>query len=262
MDETIRKLYSLNMPHMAQALRALSATKGAEMLSFEERIGLLVDREWVERDGRRVGRKIRQAHVDLDATLEDLWCDADRGVDLALAEELGHCGFLLAKQNILITGSTGTGKTYLCRAITLAACRRGHNAYYARVPRLVAELSAARRRGDDLALLKRISRAEILVLDDFLVTSLRKIEQRDVLEVIEDRFDRGVVIVASPVPATGWCEALGSTLAAQAICDRLCPGARLIALSGPSLRGEVVERHSSAFRPSRPGDPPTRRSAA
>jgi len=235
-EETIDKLMQLRLPHMATMLRTQLDRGAGSALSLEECVGLMVDREWTERENRRTNRRIKDAKLGMQARVEDLWCDPARGLDKPLMRSLGTCGWVRAKQNVIIIGMTGTGKTYVSSALTEAACRHGYRALRVRVPRLLEELAIARADGSYTATLSRLAKLEVLVLDDLLIAPLKDTERRDLLEVLEDRYDQRSTVVTSQVPTKTWHEMLADPTVADAICDRLVHNAHVLSLKGPSIR--------------------------
>lgn len=235
-EETIDKLIQMKLPHMASALRAALERAAGNALSVEECVGLMVDREWTERDNRRTGRRIKDAKLGMQACVEDLWCDPSRGLDKAVVRSLGTCQWVRAKQNVIVIGMTGTGKSYVSAALAEAACRRGYRALRVRVPRLLGELAIARADGSYGATLSRMAKLDVLVLDDLLIAPLKDTERRDLLEVLEDRYDKRSTIVTSQVPTKTWHEMLADPTLADAICDRLVHNAHVLSLKGPSIR--------------------------
>ena len=235
-EETIHKLISMKLHTMAKAFRELLATSPAHELSFEEKIGMLVDREWTDRDNRRLARRIKEAKLSVHAALEDAACDASRGLDKATVRQLATCAWVREKQNVIVVGATGVGKTFIGAALAQAACRHGFRALCLRVPRLVQDLALARGDGTYRNELQRLARFDVLVLDDFLIGPLKDAERRDLLEVLEDRYDRSSTVITSQLPTKSWHEALSDPTIADAICDRLVHNAHLVALRGPSMR--------------------------
>src|SRR3954462_10640571 len=235
-EETIDKLIQLKLPHMADALRAALDRAAGSALSVEDCVGLMVDREWTERENRRTGRRIKDAKLGMQACVEDLWCDPARGLDKAVVRSLGACQWVRAKQNVIVIGMTGTGKSYVAAALAEAACRRGYRALRVRVPRLLGELAVARADGSYTATLSRLAKLDVLVLDDLLIAPLKDSERRDLLEVIEDRYDQRSTVVTSQVPTKTWHEMLADPPLADAICDRLVHNAHVLSLKGPSIR--------------------------
>jgi DNA replication protein DnaC len=235
-EETIDKLIQIKLPHMAKALRELLDRAPGSALSVDECVGLMVDREWTERENRRTGRRIKEAKLGMQACLEDVRCDPNRNLDKAVLRSLSTCGWVRAKQNVIIIGMTGTGKSYLSAALAEAACRRGYRALRARVPRLLGDLAIARADGSYGATLSRLAKLDVLVLDDLLIAPLKDTERRDLLEVLEDRYDHRSTVVTSQVPTKTWHEMLADPTVADAICDRLVHNSHLLSLKGPSIR--------------------------
>ena len=235
-EETIQKLLELRLAAMAHALREMLASAPGEALSFEEKIGMIVDREWTDRRNRQLARRIKHAKLGMNASLEDLWCEPARGIDKALMRELAKCQWVRAKRNVITEGATGVGKSFLGAALAEAACRNGFRALCTRVPRLLHDLAIARADGSYRVLLARLAKVDVLVLDDFLIAPLKDAERRDLLEVIEDRYDRSSTVIATQVPTKNWHEALGDPTIADAICDRLVHNAHVVVLRGQSIR--------------------------
>jgi DNA replication protein DnaC len=221
---------------MAQGLRELIASAPGDKLSFEEQLGLLVDREWTERKNTLLARRIKQAKLGMSACLEDVWCEPGRGIDKATVRALATCQWVRASQNVIALGATGVGKSYMGAALAQAACRNGYRALCTRVPRLLHELAIARGDGTYVSTLHRLAQVHVLVLDDFLIAPLKDSERRDLLEVLEDRYGRTSTVVTTQVPTKNWHEALADPTVADAICDRLVHNAHVLTLRGPSGR--------------------------
>jgi DNA replication protein DnaC len=235
-EETINKLIQLKLPHMAEELRTQLERGAGSALTLEECVGLMVDREWTERENRRTGRRIKDAKLGMPACLEDVRCDPARGLDKAVLRALGSGQWVRAKQNVIIVGMTGTGKSYLAAALAESACRHGYRALRTRVPRLLGELAIARADGSYTAMLSRLAKLDVLVLDDLLIAPLKDTERRDLLEVLEDRYDQRSTVVTSQVPTKSWHEMLADPTVADAICDRLVHNAHVLSLKGGSIR--------------------------
>jgi DNA replication protein DnaC len=236
-EETIQKLIEMKMPTMAKAARELLQSAPSGQMSFEDKLGLLVDREWSERDNRRVVRRLKEARLGAGgASLEGVDCDPVRGLDKTLVRQLMNCQWAKQKQNVIITGATGTGKSFLASALAEAACRQGLRALFVRVPRIVEELAVARVSGAYASTLAKIARVDVVVLDDFLLAPMNETERRDLLEVLEDRYSRASTIITSQMSTKTWHEALNDPTIADAICDRVLHNAHLIQLQGPSMR--------------------------
>lgn len=235
-EETLTKLTELRLTSMALAVRELMQTAPGHQLSFEEKLGLVVDREWTERDNRRLARRLKDAKLVTRASLDSVLCDPERGVDKSTIRQLATGKWIQAKHNVIIVGKTGVGKSYLGAALADSACRAGHRAVFFRVPRLLEELALARAAGEYGALLSKLSRVHVLVLDDFLLNPMTDAERRDLLEVIEDRYDRSSTVITTQVPTKTWHDALVDPTIADAICDRLVHNAHVLKLGGPSIR--------------------------
>ena len=234
-QETHDKLLALRLRTMAQVFRELH-DKPDKSLTIVEKVGIMVDREWLERDNRRTGRRVKEAKLPVNGVLEEVVADAGRGLDKAVLRSLSTCGWIRAKQNVIVLGATGVGKSFLGCALANAACRQGFRALYVRVPRLVHQLSMARADGSYASELGRLSRFDVLVLDDFLIAPMKDTERRDLLEVLEDRYDHSSTVITSQVPTKTWHEMLSDPTIADAICDRLVHNAHVLTLRGQSMR--------------------------
>jgi len=235
-EETLQKLIEMKMLTMAQAMRELMQSAPSEQMSFEDKLGLLVDREWSERDNRRVARRLKEARIGASASLEGVDCESARGLDKVLVRQLMTCQWAKQKQNVIITGATGTGKSFLASALAEAACRHGLRALFVRVPRIVEEIAVARVSGQYASTLAKIARVDVVVLDDFLLAPMAEAERRDLLELLEDRYSRASTVITSQMSTKTWHEALNDPTIADAICDRVLHNAHFIQLQGPSMR--------------------------
>ena len=235
-EETIAKLHELRLTSMAQAVRELAETAPGNQLSFDEKLGLIVDREWTERDNRKLAQRVKQARLSVRASTEQIICDPARGLDKPVLRELSSGHWVRAHHNVIAVGPTGIGKSFLANALAQAACRQGFRALFTRVPRLLEELAIARASATYAATLAKLAKVDVLVLDDFLLAPMTDTERRDLLEVLEDRYDRSSTVITTQVPTKSWHEALGDPTIADAICDRLVHNAHVVALRGPSMR--------------------------
>ena len=227
----------LRLTGMADALQAqLESSAQYQELSFEERLGLLVDREWTWREDRRVRRLLQEARLRLAACMEDIDFRVSRGLDRGQILSLAGCDWIRNRRNVLISGATGTGKTFLICALVNAACRQGFSGRYWRLPRLLSEMAAARADSSYNRLLGQLSRVDVLVLDDWGLATFTNTQVLDLMEVVEERSERRSTIVASQLPLEHWHAALPDPTVADAILDRLVHNAYKFTLRGESMR--------------------------
>jgi len=236
-EETIDKLMRMKMSAMAQSFRDMLAHAPGDQLTLSEHMAMMVDREWTERENRRLDRLTRAAHLSVaDASLENAWCDPARGLEKSLVRDLATAKWLRNKQNVIIVGKTGVGKTFLGAALAHSACRHGLTALCTRVPRLLNELAIAHADGSFASSLAKLSKLDLLVLDDFLIGPLKDQERRDLVEILEDRYGHSSTVITTQIPTKLWHEKLTDPTIADAICDRVTHNAHVIALRGPSIR--------------------------
>jgi DNA replication protein DnaC len=233
---TLDKIERLRLAGMAKALSEQMQNHEIGSLTFEERLGLLIDRELTERENRRLTTRLRVARLRHQASIEDLDFRGTRGMDKSLVMSLSANQWISEHQNLLITGPTGVGKSYLACALGHKACRDGHMVLYQRLPRILHDLAIARHDGRYKKLMAALLRTDLLVLDDFGIVPVTQEGLRDLLEILEDRYDRRSTIVTSQVPVKRWHEALADPTMADAILDRLVHNAHTIELKGESMR--------------------------
>lgn len=238
---TLDKLHALKLTGMAAALEDQSATPDITDLSFEERLGLLVDREMTERDNRRMSSRLRRAKLRHAAILEDIDYRNSRGLDKGLVQSLASCQWVKEHLNVLITGPTGVGKTWLACALAHKACREGYTAQYVRLTRLLRELTIAKGDGQYSKLLTSLAKVDVLILDDWGLMKLSVENRRDLLEVLEDRHGRRSTIATSQLPIEEWHGIIGDATLADAILDRLVHNAYKINLRGESMRKQQAK---------------------
>ena len=236
-NATIAKLEALGLSAMAAGLADQADRPGPwSGLSFEDRLGLLADREADARDARRLANRLKAAKLRYPAAVEDIDFRTPRGLDRGVIASLAQAGWVTRGHNVLITGATGCGKSFVACALANAALRQGHTAMYVRTPRLLEELARGRADGRYVRTLASLARVSLLVLDDFLISPAPPEACRDLLEVIEDRSERRATAVASQLPVDKWHEAMADPTLAEAILDRLCAASHRIAMKGPSQR--------------------------
>lgn len=233
---TLDKLRRMRLVGMAEAYTAQMRLTDYQGLSFEERFGMLVDQEWTYRQDRRLARLLKEAKLRLSACLEDIDYQTPRGLDRALMAALAGGQWIGQHQNILITGPTGVGKTFIACALAQAAIRLGFPARYYRTSRLLSELALARADGSYQKLLSHLAKTEVLVLDEWGTASLNPVECRDLLEVIDDRAQKRSTIIASQLPLEAWHAVFADPTIADAVLDRLVHNAHKINLRGESMR--------------------------
>jgi DNA replication protein DnaC len=233
---TIEKLQMLKLTGMVKGLEEQLQMTGLEELGFVERLGLLVDREATERENRRLKDRLAKARLRHVAAVEDVDLRAPRGLDRSLFASLCSCQWITQHLNILITGKTGTGKSFVACALAQKACREGFTAAYHRVPRLLTELAAAKADGRYPKLLAGLARIDLVVLDDWCLHPLTDAYRRDLLEILEDRYGRRSTVVTSQLPVATWHEAFGDATLADAVLDRLVHNAHELQLKGESRR--------------------------
>ena len=233
---TIDKLNSMKLTAMARAFADQMQCPDITQLSFEERFGLIVDYQMTDQENRRMLSRLKNAKLRLSASLEDLDFKQGRGLDRSTVMSLALNQWVQSHHNILVSGPTGAGKSYLACALAQKACRDGYTTLYQRVPRLLQEIAVSSQDGRYNKLIGPIIKCEVLILDDFLISPLTTIEQRLILEIVEERYDRKATIVTSQLPVKAWHNAMEDPTLADAILDRLVHNAYKLELKGESMR--------------------------
>jgi DNA replication protein DnaC len=242
-NPTIEKLHTLHLVAMAEAFAQQRGSSPHAELSFDDRFGLLVEAEWTAREQRRLTQRLRNAKPRFpSAALEDVDFGPARGLARDVILNLGTGAWIRDHHNLLISGPTGVGKSWLASAFVQNACRHGFTATYVRAPRLLHDLAVSRGDGSYARLLARLAKLDLLAIDDWLLASLTDAERRDLLEVIEDRSERRSTLIASQLPPTAWHAAIGEPTVADAICDRLIHHAHRLTLKGPTMRDPNTRR--------------------
>jgi DNA replication protein DnaC len=233
---TLNSLRSLRLTGMAEAFAQQLEQPDLHRLSFDERLALLVDRELTYRNNRRLQRLLHSAHFRQQVSVEEINFQAKRGLDRSLVAALSSCDWIRQHHNLLITGATGTGKSWIACAFGQAACRQGLSVKYERTHRLLDQLRIARGDGSYHKRLSQLAKFDLLILDDFGLKSLQQTERHDLLELIEDRHALHSTLITSQLPVSAFYEYLNEPTIADALLDRLLTNAHRLDLRGESLR--------------------------
>jgi DNA replication protein DnaC len=234
-QHTLTTLKNLKLPGMAAAFEEQLIQPVTQSLSFNDRFGLIVDRETSHRDNQRLGRLLKNARLKHSACVEDIDYRSGRGLDKAVMANLIDGDWIRQAQNVILTGATGCGKTWLACALGNQACRQGMSVLYVRTSRLLEEMKLAHADGSFRKRLMQIAKIDLLVLDDFGVSTLSPSERQDLLELIDDRTKRSTLLT-SQIPVKAWHEVIGEPTLADAILDRIVHRAHTIDLTGDSMR--------------------------
>lgn len=238
---TLDQLRAMKLWGMAKALEEQTQTPDIAELGFDERFGLLVDREAIERTNRRLKTRLGKAKLRQPACMEDVDYRHPRGLDKSLMAQLASCRWIGEHLNLLVVGPTGVGKTWLACALANQACREGHTTLYLRMPRLMNEMAMARGDGRYAKLLSVYAKTHLLVLDDWGLEPLSAQCRRDLLEILEDRYGLRSTLITSQLPVEKWHEYIGDPTLADAILDRLVHNAYRINLKGDSMRKKKAQ---------------------
>ena len=230
------RLRAVGMAAMADAFLEMQSNADAANLAREDWLGLLLDREVAARDSKRLARRLSQARLRQNAVVEDTDFRAPRGLDRALFHKLAGCDWIRQSQHLVISGPTGVGKSWLACALGHKACRDGFSVVYRRASRLFAELATARGEGRLPRTLSMLERTNLLIIDDWGPEPLTAEQRRDLLEIADDRYEKGSLLLTSQVPVSRWHELVGDPTIGDALLDRIVHRAHRIELKGPSLR--------------------------
>ncbi len=236
-EQTMDKLRKLRLAGMIAAVQRQQEQRGEyNGLSFEERLGLVVEEEWAHRESQKLRVRLRNVKFKQPACVEDVDYRHSRGLDRALFRELARCKWVTDKKNVFVIGKAGLGKSYLAQALANQACREGYTARYLRLSKMLREMHQSRLDGSDMRLLKALGKVNVLVIDDWGLAPIGDAERRDLIEVVEERHGVGATIVTSQLPVKHWHGYIGDGTIADAILDRLTSGAYRIELDGKSMR--------------------------
>jgi DNA replication protein DnaC len=255
---TLEQMRALKLDGMAQAFIELEAQDRAKDLSHAEWLALLLDRETASRSTRRFQVRLKSARLrHSQASVEDVDYRASRRLDKAMFQELATCRWIVEHRSLLVTGPCGVGKSWLSCALAQKACRDGYTVYYARVPRMFAELELAHGDGRFAKLFRTLTRTDLLILDDWGPDRLTAPQRRDLMEIVEDRYGRGSTLITSQLPVDKWHAVIDEPTFADAILDRLVHNAYRLALGGPSLRSPEVAEAEAASVDAKPASSKT-----
>jgi DNA replication protein DnaC len=235
-EVTLTRMKNMKMFGMHSAFKTAVETGKMDDYGLDEFISMLIDAEWDDKTNRRIERAIKNARFHYKASLEDVIFDESRNIERNKLLRLAECTYITNNQNVLITGSTGTGKSYIATALGYQACIQGFRANYYNTTKLFSKLKIAKADGSYLKELLKIQRQQLIILDDFGLQTLDSQNRIALLEIIEDRNNRGSVIITSQIPVQGWYDIIGEKTIADAILDRLIHQAHRVELAGESMR--------------------------
>jgi DNA replication protein DnaC len=234
--ETFEKMKQMRLLGMARAFQSSFESEQSSSMTTDEMVNFLVSSEWDDRHNRNIERHVRNARFRYQANVESIYYDDDRNLDRNLVMRFAECDFLNKHEHILITGSTGIGKSYIASAIGHQACSLGYKVFYANASKLFAKLKMAKADGSYIKEIARLERQDLIIIDDFGLQPLDNQNRSFLMEIIEDRHGKGSVIITSQIPVHLWYEVIGEKTIADAILDRIVHDAHRIELSGESLR--------------------------
>jgi DNA replication protein DnaC len=240
-NQTIDKLSHLRLPAMAESFKRILDNADMRTLPFEDVLGMIVDAEWTARQNKRLRKLLKLSGMPQNACIEDIDYRQERRLDRQVIAGLSECNWISQHRNLIITGSTGTGKSYLTCAIGNMACRIGYSVKYYRLPRLLTDLGIARMDGSYNRILSQLKKCNLLVMDDWGLAEITAADSRDILEVIEERTNTGSTILSAQIPVNEWYQLFADPTLADACLDRLVHNSIKIELKGPSMR-EVMAR--------------------
>jgi DNA replication protein DnaC len=235
-EQTFEKLYGLKLHGLAQALQEQFTNPDAASLSFEERLGMLVDAQWLWRENRAVASRLRKARLKQPASIEDINYRHHRQLDRSLMRSLASCDWVKEHHNVTISGPSGIGNTYICCALLEQACRKGYTAYYASAPKFFRQLAIGYADGSFDRILSKLARVDVLGVDDWGLTPLSDTERRHFLEVMDDRGGSRSTVLTSQFPVDNWYALIGSPTLADAVMERILSNSYRLLLSGETMR--------------------------
>jgi len=238
-EETVRRMKQMKLLGMAAAFRASFEQEQMSNLTNDQMISMLIEAEWDDRNNRRIERRLRQAKFRYIANMEQILFNEDRNLDKNQLMRLAECSFIDKAENIMITGKTGVGKSYIASALGNQACTLGYKAIYANTGKLMSRLKMAKADGSYLKEIARIEKHDLLILDDFGLQPFDNLSRSALMEIVEDRHSKRSTIITSQWPISDWHEIIGEQTLADAILDRIVHSAHRMELLGPSLREKL-----------------------
>ena len=235
-EQVVKKMKEMKFYGMLRAFETSLESDALNALTKDEMIAHLIDEEWDDRCNRKIARNTHNAKFHYKASIEQISFDTERGVDKNQVMRLAECTFIKNKENVMITGSTGIGKSYIASAIGQQACTLGYRVMYFNATKLFAKLKMAKADGSYINEIGKIERQQLLILDDFGIQPLDAQSRSALMEIIEDRHEKASTLITSQVPVASWYEVIGEKTIADAIMDRIIHNAHRIELSGESLR--------------------------
>jgi DNA replication protein DnaC len=235
-EQVVKKMKEMKFYGMLRAFETSLESDALNALTKDEMIAHLIDEEWDDRCNRKIARNTHNAKFHYKASIEQISYDTERGVDKNQVMRLAECTFIKNKENVMITGSTGIGKSYIASAIGQQACTLGYRVIYYNATKLFAKLKMAKADGSYIHEIGKIERQQLLILDDFGIQPLDAQSRSALMEIIEDRHEKASTLITSQVPVANWYEVIGEKTIADAIMDRIIHNAHRIELSGESLR--------------------------
>jgi DNA replication protein DnaC len=239
-NPTVEKLRHMKLKVMAQMLS--EPDPSVRELSFEERLGIMVEKEWLAKKNARIKRLLNNASLGLNACLEDIDYSVDRTIDKKTIQTLSTCTFIEQKLNIVISGKTGSGKTYIACALGNNACRHGYSVKYFRIPALLLEIQDAKSENRYAKFITQLQNIKLLILDDIGLKSYSLEESRDILEIAESRYNKGSMVLAGQIAHTQWYDLFPDPTIADAIMDRVIHNAYILAIDSKKSMREVMAK--------------------
>lgn len=240
-EQTIEKLKQMRLTAMAQLHQQHVRDNGSADITADEYLAMLTDHQWEDRQNRKIQRLLKQAGFAQSANLAEVNHAQERNLDRNMFARLGTLDFMARKENIILTGASGTGKSYLAQALGHQACMMEHRAIYANTARLFKRLKLCKVDGTYLKELDKILKTDLLILDDFGLQSFDNHAREALMDIIDDRYNKASTIIASQIPVSAWYDIIGESTIADAILDRIVNSSHRLDLKGESLRKGIIK---------------------